>query len=169
MRDDKEQINVNFNFSKPMKFFVMLIVLICVFFSVLNLFSHGDNDYSGVIESFHDGIRNKSLEKITSVFLDIDELRNEKSIEYQNILDMILEYFGDDCDVSYHILKEEILTDEMLENLEEKIKTDYGRYISLKKGYKVKFETIVKNEELQNVTTMTFALGYVNFKWYIIQ
>lgn len=168
MSDDKEQTNVNFNFSKTMKFFVMLIILILAFFSVLNLFSHRENDYCDVIEIFHDGIKNKDLKKITGTFLDIDELKREKEVEYQDILNMILKYFGDDYDVSYHILKEEILTDDELDSLEEKLRIDYGNHISLKKGYEVRVETIIKNEKLQNITTMTFTLGYVNFKWYMI-
>ncbi len=166
MSEESEKTNVNF--SKPMKFFIMLIVVIFAFFSVINIFYNKDNEYGDVVENFHDGLESKNLEKIMNSFLTSDRIKEEKEKEYQDIIDMLSKYFGDDYGVSYHILNEETLTKNELGSLEKDLKTNYGVYVSIKKGYRVKLETTIKKEGLQSVTTTALKMGYVGFKWYII-
>jgi len=166
MSEESEKTNINF--SKPMKFFVMLIVVIFALFSVINIFYNKNNEYGDVIENFHDGLENKNLEKLMNSFLTSDRLKEEKEKEYQDIIDMLSKYFGDNYEVSYHILNEDDLTKDELDSLEKELKTNYGMYVSIKKGYNIKLEITIKNEELQSVTTKGLKLGYVGFKWYII-
>lgn len=95
---------------------------------------------------------------------ELDEMIEDIEDEFQDQIDSLKRYLGDDWDVSYKIVSAENIKGEDLNDIKEDYK-DIGVKVSAAKD--VEMELTVKAGETENSNTITISLIKVGRSWYL--
>lgn len=167
--------------NKERKIGIIAVAFIVVAIAVLVFVVFGGRSYKATIDQFFDATFEADAEIIFEELIpeaaidylleeegydrdDLDEQIDEVNEEFQDQIDTIDDYLGDDWEVSYKILSDENLDGEELEDLKENYE-DMDVKVSAAKT--VEIEVQLKAGDTENSNTMDLSVIKVGRSWYL--
>lgn len=165
---------------KDKKVGIIAVSAIVAFALILAIVLFGGRSYKTAVKQFFDATFDVDGQAIVNLIPDdlidyvldesgydedeLDEMIEDIEDEFQDQIDSLKRYLGDDWDVSYKIVSAENIKGEDLKDIKEDYK-DIGVKVSAAKD--VEMELTVKAGETENSNTITISLIKVGRSWYL--
>ena len=130
---------------------INVVILVCVFGCACTVsLVNNKNDEEVPINYLVNAINNHDVSEIPNAFHEYCSLSSKQNIseeKFDDYINSISQYFGDDYQISYKIIKMSSMSKEDIEMYEDNARNMYSNYPCLSNGGTIKFDNIY------NITT----------------